>query len=48
MGFTIVLQFCVLGPETSSAPSAWQGNPELSQRQLAGELGVSLGGVNFH
>ena len=26
---------------------ALEGNPELSQRQLAGELGVSLGGVNY-
>ena len=26
---------------------ALEANPELSQRQLAGELGVSLGGVNF-
>jgi EPS-associated MarR family transcriptional regulator len=24
-----------------------QANPELSQRQLAGELGVSLGKINF-
>ena len=26
---------------------ALQANPELSQRQLAAELGVSLGGVNY-
>ena len=26
---------------------ALEGNPELSQRQLAQELGVSLGGVNY-
>ena len=26
---------------------ALEANPELSQRQLASELGVSLGGVNF-
>ena len=26
---------------------ALEGNPELSQRQLAAELGVSLGGVNY-
>ena len=26
---------------------ALEANPELSQRQLAAELGVSLGGVNF-
>ena len=26
---------------------ALEANPELSQRQLAGELGVSLGGVNY-
>ena len=26
---------------------ALEGNPELSQRQLASELGVSLGGVNY-
>lgn len=26
---------------------ALEKNPELSQRQLAGELGVSLGGVNY-
>ena len=26
---------------------ALQANPKLSQRQLAAELGVSLGGVNF-
>lgn len=27
--------------------SALESNPELSQRQLAAELGVSLGGVNY-
>ena len=26
---------------------ALEANPELSQRQLAAELGVSLGGVNY-
>ena len=26
---------------------ALEGNPELSQRQLAADLGVSLGGVNY-
>ena len=26
---------------------ALEANPELSQRQLAVELGVSLGGINF-
>ena len=26
---------------------ALEGNPELSQRQLAAQLGVSLGGVNY-
>ena len=27
--------------------SALEANPEMSQRQLAAELGVSLGGVNY-
>ena len=42
------------GPETSARDElrlrvlrALEGNPELSQRQLAAELGVSLGGVNY-
>ena len=28
-------------------PRALEANPELSQRQLSAELGVSLGGVNY-
>ena len=43
-----------LGPETSARDElrlrvlrALEANPELSQRQLAEELGVSLGGVNY-
>ena len=42
------------GPETSARDElrlkvlrALEANPELSQRQLAAELGVSLGGVNY-
>ena len=42
------------GPETGARDElrlrvlrALEGNPELSQRQLAAELGVSLGGVNY-
>ena len=42
------------GPETSARDElrlrvlrALETNPELSQRQLAAELGVSLGGVNY-
>ena len=42
------------GPETSVRDElrlrvlrALEANPELSQRQLAAELGVSLGGVNY-
>ena len=42
------------GPETSARDElrlrvlrALDANPELSQRQLAAELGVSLGGVNY-
>jgi len=42
------------GPETSPRDElrlrvlrALEANPELSQRQLAAELGVSLGGVNY-
>ena len=42
------------GPETSARDElrlrvlrALEANPELSQRQLAVELGVSLGGINF-
>ena len=41
-------------PETSARDElrlkvlrALEANPELSQRQLAAELGVSLGGVNY-
>ena len=41
------------GPETGARDElrlrvlrALEANPELSQRQLAAELGVSLGGVN--
>ena len=44
----------VQGPETSARDElrlrvlrALEANPELSQRQLAAELGVSLGGVNY-
>ena len=42
------------GPETGARDElrlrvlrALEANPELSQRQLAAELGVSLGGVNY-
>ena len=42
------------GPETATRGElrlrvlrALEVNPELSQRQLAAELGVSLGGINF-
>ena len=42
------------GPETAARGElrlrvlrALEVNPELSQRQLAAELGVSLGGINF-
>ena len=42
------------GPEPSARDElrlrvlrALEANPELSQRQLAAELGVSLGGVNY-
>ena len=42
------------GPQTSARDElrlkvlrALETNPELSQRQLAAELGVSLGGVNY-
>ena len=42
------------GPETSARDElrlrvlrALEADPELSQRQLAAELGVSLGGVNY-
>jgi EPS-associated MarR family transcriptional regulator len=42
------------GPETGARDElrlkvlrALEANPEMSQRQLAAELGVSLGGVNY-
>ena len=42
------------GPETGARNElrlrvlrALEANPELSQRQLAAELGVSLGGINY-
>ena len=49
-----VAQDTAQGPQTSAQDElrlrvlrALEANPELSQRQLAAELGVSLGGVNY-